>query len=244
MKCLKIVTLFFVMAVFSATVLPQTGPGDWNQKTILTFNEPVELPGIVLSPDTYVFKLAGMLTDRNVIQVFDKDENHLYATILAIPDHRDAPEGKTVLTFKERAPGSPKAIKAWFYSGDTYGHEFVYPKATATELANANQQQVPSMPAEMAESVSKPAESPEVQAMETAPLTTTQPSENEAQLAEAQPSELPPADSPAFPETAIMDKQLPKTASPLPWFLLIGTVSLLVSLAFRIGSKRTHETRS
>ena len=39
-------------------MLPQAKADVWNQKTIFTFNAPVEIPGgIVLSPGTYVFKL-------------------------------------------------------------------------------------------------------------------------------------------------------------------------------------------
>ena len=41
--------------------------------------------------------------------------------------------------------GSPEAVKAWFYPGDNYGHEFVYPKAEATKLAKANNEPVASM---------------------------------------------------------------------------------------------------
>jgi len=236
MKYLKIATLVFAIAVLSATVLAQTNPENWNQKTILTFNEPVEVPGVVLPPGTYVFKLADNLTDRNVVQVFNRDENHLYATILAVPNHRDDTTPDTVITFEERSAGSPHAIKAWFYPGDTFGHEFVYSESRATELATASQQPVPSIPP--AESVTQPEQPPEQQAMETAP------SENEAQSAEVQPSQMAPPEPSAPTQTAPMAEQLPKTASPLPWLLLIGTVSLLVSLAFRIGSKEHHETRS
>jgi hypothetical protein len=229
MKYLKIVTLLFVMAVFSATALPQTNPDNWNQKTILTFNEPVEVPGVVLPPGTYVFKLADNLTDRNIVQVFNKEENHLIATFLAIPDYRFDTTPKTAITFEERSQGSPHAIKAWFYPGDTFGHEFVYPASRATEMATATQPEAPSTPPAMAESVTKPEEPVEAQAPEPAP------SENETQSAEVQP-QMTPSEPSAPTQPA---EQLPKTASPLPWLLLIGTVSLFVSLAFRIGSKRT-----
>src|SRR2546422_98517 len=74
--------------------------------------------------------------DPNVVRIFGKDETHVYATLLAIPDYRMNPADKTVMTFEERANGSPRAIKSWFYPGDTAGEEFVYtsPGKTINEI--------------------------------------------------------------------------------------------------------------
>jgi hypothetical protein len=69
------------------------------------------------------------MSDRSIVQVFNKDQTHLYATIVALPDYRLTPTDKTVLTFADWPAGSPEAIKAWFYPGDNYGQEFVYPKS-------------------------------------------------------------------------------------------------------------------
>ena len=82
---------------------PNIKADDWDQKTVFTFNVPVEIPGQVLVPGTYVFKLADSQSDRNIVQVFNKDETHLYGTFLDIPDYRLKPRGKTVITFEERA---------------------------------------------------------------------------------------------------------------------------------------------
>src|SRR5580658_1588656 len=90
---------------------------EWNQETIFTFSGPVEIPGQVLEPGTYVFKLADSQSDRNIVQVFNKRENHLFGTFLTIPDYRLKPAGKTIITFEERAEGSPEAVRAWFYPG-------------------------------------------------------------------------------------------------------------------------------
>ena len=112
---------------------------EWDKKTIFTFNAPVEVPGKVLTPGSYVFKLLDTQADRHIVQVFDKDQNHLIGTFLTIPDYRMKPPDKPLLTFEERAAGAPEAIKSWFYPGDNYGNEFVYPKARATQLAAAKQ---------------------------------------------------------------------------------------------------------
>src|SRR5580692_2544096 len=78
---------------------------EWNQKTIFTFSGPVEIPGQVLSAGTYVFKLADSSSDRNIVQVFGKNEKHLYGTFLSIPNERLRPAGKPIITFDERAAG-------------------------------------------------------------------------------------------------------------------------------------------
>jgi len=240
MKHLKILMFVFTLACLGATLLPQAKAGQWSEKTTMTFNAPVEIPGVVLPAGTYVFKLADSQSDRNIVQVFNKDENQLYATILAIPDYRMDPTDKTVVTFEERTTGSPEAIKAWFYPDNTYGEEFVYPKPRAVELAKANQQNVPSMPAEMAKSVTKPAQSAQVQAMKEAPVNAIQPSGKEVQLSQAHPLQLPAQNKPAPAKMAMTTaKRLPKTASLLPWFLLIGTTSLTSSLALRLAAKKT-----
>lgn len=52
---------------------------------------------MVLPPGTSVFKLLDSQADRNVVQTFNEDWNHLYATILAVPDYRMQPVGKTAI---------------------------------------------------------------------------------------------------------------------------------------------------
>jgi hypothetical protein len=240
MKHLKTLMFVFAVAFFVTTFLPKAVRADeWNEKTILTFSGPVELPGVVLPAGTYVFKLADSMADRNIVQVFNKDENHIYATLLAIPDYRMEPTDKPVITFEERPAGTPEAIKAWFYPGSTYGEEFVYPKPRAVELAKANQQHVPTMPAVIAKSVTEPTQSAEV-AMKKAPITAIQPSGEEVQLSTVHPQQLPVQTAPAPKKMAMTTtRKLPKTASPLPWFLLIGIVSLSGSLALRLAVRET-----
>src|SRR6185436_7308113 len=111
-----------------------------NKKTTVTFSGPVEIPGVgaqVLPAGTYVFRLLDSMSDRNIVQIFNKDQSHIYATILAIPNYRLKATDKTVITFAERAAGEAEALRAWFYPGRNWGEEFVYPKAKAVELAKA-----------------------------------------------------------------------------------------------------------
>jgi len=76
----------------------------WDKKTTVTFNAPVEVPGKVLPAGTYVFKLLDSPSDRHIVQIYDADQKKLFATILAVPDYRLKPTDKPVLRFAERAP--------------------------------------------------------------------------------------------------------------------------------------------
>jgi hypothetical protein len=205
---------------------------EWDQKTVFTFSGPVEIPGQVLLPGTYVFKLADSLSDRNIVQVFNKKEDHLYGTFLAIPDYRARPSGKPIITFRERAAGSPEAVRAWFYPGETYGHDFVYPKPKAVALAKANKTPVASMPAELAPNTTMPAptlQEPHVVAMKTAALKAQKPTEEEVEVAEVFAISAP-ADQP--PST------LPATASDLPLIGAAGLLSLLGAFCLRLAAAR------
>jgi hypothetical protein len=211
-----------------------------DKKTIVTFSQPVEIPGVqVLPAGKYVFKLLDSSSNRNIVQIFNKDQTHVYATILAIPNLRLRATDKTVITFGERAAGTPEAIRAWFYPGANWGREFVYPKTRAVELAKITHQPVLAMPAELAPNLTKPAKSvdePPVVALKEAPVTAVKPTGDEVAITEV--IELPPMQTASAlkPEVA---GRLPNTASPLPLLGLIGLLSLGTSFALSVIRKRS-----
>jgi hypothetical protein len=215
------ITALFML--FSSTASAQR----WDKKTTVTFSAPVEIPGIsaqVLPAGTYVFRLLDSLSDRNVVQIFNKDESHLYATILAIPNYRLEATDKTVMPFAERNVGSPQAIKAWFYPGDNFGQEFVYPKTRAVELAKETRQPVIYIPDEVAPEIVAPvtaANEPPVVALEKAPLAAVEPTGEEVAVTEVAVS--PP----------VQTASLPKTASDLPLLALMGFLCLSVGVSLR-----------
>src|SRR6185369_1355149 len=181
--------------LFSVTLLCMMFSGsasaqNWNKRTSVTFSGPVEIPGAgaqVLPAGTYVFRLLDSQSDRHIVQVFNEDESHLYATILAIPNYRLQATDKTVMTFAERAAGEPQAIRAWFYPGDNSGQEFVYPKKRAVELAKITNQPVLYIPDQAAvniiAAVKSPTE-PAVIALKEVPLKAVQPSGQDVAIAE------------------------------------------------------------
>jgi hypothetical protein len=204
-KCLVVVC---VLAV-SLFVLPGALADDWNKKTVVTFSAPVEVPGVgaqVLPAGTYVFKLLDSLSDRHIVQIFNKDETQLLTTILAIPNYRLHSTDKTVITFKERAQGEPEAIRAWFYPGNQSGDEFVYSKAKALELAKIANEPVPATPVPIAD----------VEALKTAPIEAVSPAGEPVPVAEVVQA----------PVQIAKLETLPQTASHLPLLFCVGILSL------------------
>jgi hypothetical protein len=182
-----------------------------------------------LPAGTYVFKIFDSAADRHIVQIFNVAEDHVYTTILAIPNYRLKATGKTVITFRERGEGQPEAIHAWFYPGHQWGEEFVYHKARALELAKIVNEPV------LATEVEPTAP---VETLKTAPVIAVKPTGEEVALTdvvEAPPvEEAAAAPAPAAPAQETM----PQTASPLSLVALIGLVSLGAWFGLSALSKR------
>src|SRR3984885_7597367 len=131
----RLVVAMASIGLLGVALAPSARADEWNKLTIMTVNEPIQVPNQVLPPGTYVVKLLDSPSDRHIVQIFDRDQKHLFTTILAIPNYRIQPTGKTVFTFWETPPGQPKALRAWFYPGDNFGQEFAYPKSAAVQIA-------------------------------------------------------------------------------------------------------------
>jgi hypothetical protein len=219
MKHFKVLTVICSLFLLALAFTPGLKADTWNKKSILTFSQPFEVPGgRVLPAGTYQFKLLDSPYDRNVVQIFSESGTELYATILAIPNYRLKATENTTMNFEERASGSPQALKAWFYPGNGWGHEFVYPKAKAMELAKILNEPVPAMTVEVT-----PSET--VAELEKAPLVAETPSGEELPI------------SRAFSATHAAE-ELPKTASSLPLVGLMSLLSLAGAFTLLIVTKR------
>lgn len=183
MKFLKAMLMMSCSALLLASVSPAASADGWNKLTYFTFSTPIEVPAShgarVLPAGTYTFKLLDSISDRDIVQIFNKKQTHLYATVLAIPDYRMNPTSKSIITFEERAADSPQAIKTWFYPGDLFGQEFVYPRTRALELAKMTNEAVLSMPDSTAANMDKTIKTgkePAAVALEKAPIRGEEPS--------------------------------------------------------------------
>jgi uncharacterized phage infection (PIP) family protein YhgE len=214
-----------------------------------TIGEPIQLPTLVLQPGTYTLRLVDSPSDRHIVQVFDKSEQHLVTTILAIPNYRLKLTGKTQFMWWETPAGQPKALRAWFYPGDNFGQEFAYPKNMSTQIAAAAKEVVPTVSStedvKTAE-LSATTETGETKAIETntqvaevTPAPTPAPEPTPAPV-QAEPTPAPVADTTPEPVQAPMPAELPKTASELPLVGLTGLAALSLAFALSTKSKRAQ----
>ncbi len=244
------------VGLVGAALAPNMLADEWNKKTILTVNEPIQLPNKVLPPGKYVMKLLDSPSNRHIVQVFNGDETQLQTTILAIPNYRLEPTGKTQFQFWETPPGQPKAMRAWFYPGDNFGQEFAYPKTESVQIATYSHQTVPTtystseadlttakvgtvdekgteteLPAATYSEAKKT--TPQEMARNTPPPVATPQADNSA--ANTNQSADIARSTPAMPASTPAPTRLPKTGSALPLVGLIGLLSIGAFFTVRLA---------
>ena len=228
MKIAKATWFIFILLLLGAVLAGPVRADRWNKKTIITLNQPMEVPGNkVLPPGKYVFKLVNSDSFRHVVQIWNGEETELITTLLAIPNYRMEPTGEPVIEFHEEPGTQPQALRAWFFPGDNYGQAFAYPKKRAIQLAEASKEAVPAETAE-----------PTVDNLKSVPLVAISPGQKEEPIAQAiQTTPLPP-ETASQPPMVAKARELPKTASPIPLVGLLGLVFLGLAFGLRVLAKR------
>lgn len=136
-----------VLVLFGMALAPSMkAQSTFHRTTHVTFSGPVQIPGKTLPAGEYTLQLNLLPgNETNLVEIRTGDNTKAIATVLTIPDYRLTPTGKTVLMFRESATDAPAGMRAWFYPGENYGHEFVYPMRQAREIAKANNTKVPAV---------------------------------------------------------------------------------------------------
>jgi len=215
------------IALIGTSFVPKAHADAWDKMTIVTTNEPIIAGNKVLHPGTYVWKLLDSQSDRHIVQIFDKDQQHLQTTILAIPDYRLQPTGKTQFAFWETPAGVPKAVRDWFYPGDNFGQEFPYPKKLVAQLASAAPVPIPN---NYREPEPVPAPAPEAQP---APQPEAQPAP------QPEPAPQPAPEPQAQPAPEQQPQALPHTGSFNPLVGLLGLMSLSFAGLLTLATRRS-----
>ncbi|MGD1073478.1 MAG: hypothetical protein ABSB15_25485 [Bryobacteraceae bacterium] len=110
------------VALLAAAAVPQLSAGEFDNKTIVSFGSAVEISGQVLPAATYVFRTLS--DNRDLVQVVNLEENHVYGMFSAIPIENSTLPGKARFELFESNGSTPEAVHAWFYPGLNYGWEF------------------------------------------------------------------------------------------------------------------------
>jgi hypothetical protein len=228
MKFAKTVLVVSALSLIGAVVAPgiRAQSNEYKKKSIVTFSQPVEIPGMVLPAGTYTIELVDSDSDRHIVRFFNADQTRVVATVLAIPNLRLKTTDKPVMTFSEQPINSPEALKAWFYSGDSFGQEFVYPKKRAIELAQVVKEPILAIPTATAE----------VAELKAAPIVAITPEQKEVPLAEV--VQIPPTPvlvaENRVPAPVTQNLQLPGAASMLPLMTLLAAGALGVAFILKL----------
>jgi LPXTG-motif cell wall-anchored protein len=219
MKIVKALFCLLALTLFGATVLSSARADTWDKKTVVTFSQAVEVPGKVLPAGTYTFQLLDSPSDRHIVQIFTADGTHIIATILAINNYRLEPTGDTVMKFSERPGDSPDALRAWFYPGDNFGQEFVYPKVRAIQLAQTTKVIVPAVTVDTLDD----------NTIRTVPIVAVTPDEKEVEV-----DTVIQTTPPVTPAPAAETEELPQTGSVMPLLALLGAAFIGLALGLKL----------
>jgi hypothetical protein len=215
-----------------------------DKKSTLTIATPLEVPGAILDPGTYVVKLVDTQSNRNIVTITSVDEKKVYATAICTPHVAADDPRHTTFMFYSTPEGANKVLRTWYAPNDRYGQDFVYPADRAAALRQVTNAEVPAMTAEQStelanrpapvavisdaeppKPIEAPAPPPPAPVVETAPAP-----------APAIAVETAPAPAPAT-MTADASETLPKTASKTPLVLAAGILALGVASGLRFAGR-------
>ncbi|HKC23605.1 MAG TPA: hypothetical protein VKF32_02630 [Thermoanaerobaculia bacterium] len=186
-------------------------------KTIWNTAEPVDVGGTIVPPGTYLVTVINLSDSRDMIQVRSEQGMKVIATALSTPHERKVDAGSKLETHFVFFPANgnrPKALRTWFPSDTGYGHDVLYKRGRAEEIAVASKENVISYPEATKEEEDKSAPISVVTQERTAEVYTA------------------PAPAPAL-IAENRATRLPKTASTTPLAALAGLAALGAAFAIR-----------
>jgi len=214
MTCLALGTFATLLGVASTPAYAQSD----RENSTFTVTEPVDVGSFTLPPGTYLVKVVMLESNRNMIQVSNVEQTHVFASVLATPHQIRADEEipSTRYIYYATAAGQPKALRTWFPRDTSAGQDIIYPKRRAMELAAAAKLPVIAIPDEVKEAEYK-----------SVPFTVVTPEQ-----------QVRPYEAPAPTLVAEARPLLPKTASHVPLFAALGLLSLGGALGLRALTHR------
>ena len=251
MASIRKVALACMTAAMVAISVNAGAQGPRNQDTFFTFSQAVELPKTTLPAGTYFFQLMDSDSNRHIVKVMSQDRKQLHATLIAIPYYSnerppDDPQVRFMETPAANSAAASNAIRIWFYPGNSVGHEFIWPRGKAMQLAKVTGEPVLTTKTDDESSELSRVDGAGVDAAVTteaaASMTTrtqTAPAPQREQIGAlatppAAPEPAPTPERSAAPAPAPAPRSdLPATAGELPLLALIGLGSVAGSRLLR-----------
>jgi hypothetical protein len=103
-----------------------------DQKTYITFDVPVQVPGRVLPAGGYIFE--ELADNPNLVRILNANGSEVETTFDTVPAIRAQTADHTVIRVAAD-PSQPDYLVDWFYPGTNTGHEFIYPHRQEQKIA-------------------------------------------------------------------------------------------------------------
>jgi hypothetical protein len=121
MKILRVLALVAGATILAVSMVPTAKAFD--EKTVVTFSEAVELPGgVVLQPGKYT--LSVLPNNKKVVRIMNSEQTRLYAMVFADPVQRARAPERAEVTLHGTSVGKPRPLCVWFYPGERTGWVF------------------------------------------------------------------------------------------------------------------------
>jgi hypothetical protein len=117
------ITLIFVLG-FALLATPSFAQQE-NFLNVHT-NEQVAIPGHVLPPGDYVFRLMESDQDPHIVEVMSADGSSLYGLFQVVPAQRPEFANGSSVTLTAPDAAGLQGISQWYFPGSSDGYQFVY----------------------------------------------------------------------------------------------------------------------
>jgi hypothetical protein len=93
-------------------------------ENVLTFDSPVDVPGVGLAPGEYVFQIIA----PSIMRVSNPDHSKTFATFFVTPSERPTATDDYAVSMARTTAGAPPRIDKLFVPNLRAGYEFLYPQ--------------------------------------------------------------------------------------------------------------------
>jgi hypothetical protein len=116
---------FCALALIFVTYRPAIANAQGEDNIKVHFDQAVGLPGHLLMPGEYIFRVLNPGTSLNTIQVTKKGDSTPIGFFQVIPTQRNEP-GETVVKLTAADSSGIRRVDGWYLAGSSNGHEFTY----------------------------------------------------------------------------------------------------------------------
>ncbi len=204
-----------VTTLAGAGLIAHVATGQSVEASIMTVTEPVDVGGTILQPGTYRIKVVPLQENRDMLQVRSVDKSEVFATVLSTNHPRMEKRVKSHFVYYPATAELPMALRTWYPANvGSGGHDIVYPRDRALELARRVQEPVPAY--EAAGPVTE----------ELLKTVAVQPVYEERTGAAVAPAPAPPVQV-----AEKQERRMPRTASQVPLAAGMGLLALVGAAA-------------